>query len=83
MAVRGNFYTSPQGAHCASMLIRIDGTSLMAVLQFQSSTRLLHASQPVRNFQYAVPDNSLIYCEVLVDDGWYPFTASRGEGTAW
>lgn len=81
--MRGNFLPTPQGSYCASMLIRIDGTNLMAMQKFQPTTRFLSASQPARHCQYAAPDNSLIYCEVLVSGIWYPFTASLADGTTW
>ena len=81
--VSGNFIPTPQGAHCASTLIRIDGTNLMAMQYFQPATHLFLASQPFRNCQYAASDNSLIYCEVRVEDTWYPFTASPTDSTKW
>jgi hypothetical protein len=77
---RGYIYGTATATKAASQLIRIDGTNLMpATLLLQATS----ASERVRNCRYSAPDNSMIDCEVLVKEKWYPFTASAGDGTQW
>lgn len=65
---------------CVLIFRRIDGTTAM------DTARLLRSASErnlVRNCRYAVADQSLIQCEVLVNEKWYPFAAGRDDCTVY
>jgi hypothetical protein len=77
---RGYIYGTPTATKAVSQLIRIDGTNLMpATMLLQATT----VSGRVRNCRYGTEDNSIIDCEVLVREKWYPFSASASDSTPW
>jgi hypothetical protein len=62
-----------------TLAMRIDGAELPARVMLESAL----IGSRVKNCRYSAPDNSMIDCEVLVRDAWYPFTASANDSTTW
>jgi hypothetical protein len=79
-SARGYLVGAVDSTYSATDFVRIDGTNLMPATMLLQATS---ATERVRNCRYATVDNSIINCEVLVKDKWYPFSASPDDRTSW